>query len=98
MWQHCDCMGVDGDVQNYQCEKCAPRPYCREIEIHPQPEDPLPGCIYYLTLLREDYQQIRQGDCVYILRDDLTEEPKTKHVDKSKLDLFRVEQLWINEK
>lgn len=26
IWQHCDCMGVDGDVENYLCEKCDPRP------------------------------------------------------------------------
>lgn len=27
IWQHCDCMGVKGNVANYLCEQCDPRYY-----------------------------------------------------------------------
>lgn len=25
VWQHCDCMGVNSDVEHYLCEQCEPR-------------------------------------------------------------------------
>jgi histone-lysine N-methyltransferase ASH1L len=28
-WQHCDCVGVSPDVENYMCEQCLPRPMNR---------------------------------------------------------------------
>lgn len=106
MWQHCDCMCVNDNVENYQCEQCHPRPYSREIKMNPQPQKPDPGCVYYMTLVRDDSLQIRQGECVYLIRGGLVEgdrgRPATPidydNIPKDKLDLFRVEQLWINEK
>lgn len=29
VWQHCDCMGVNSDVEHYLCEQCDPRPVDR---------------------------------------------------------------------
>ena len=26
VWQHCDCMGVSDDIDNFLCEQCDPRP------------------------------------------------------------------------
>ena len=36
VWQHCDCMGVNDDIDNYLCEQCDPRPVNKvrtELEI-----------------------------------------------------------------
>ena len=36
VWQHCDCMGVNDDIDNYLCEQCDPRPVNKvrtEVEI-----------------------------------------------------------------
>ncbi len=98
-------MGVIGDVENYLCEQCDPRPYSKEIPMLPQPQIK-PGCTYYMTLMRDDLQ-VRIGDCVYLMRDmpqsskssavrPATKQPYTSHNDK--YDIFRVEQLWINDK
>ncbi|PNI90543.1 ASH1L isoform 5, partial [Pan troglodytes] len=32
VWQHCDCMGVNSDVEHYLCEQCDPRPVDREYD------------------------------------------------------------------
>ncbi|KAG1709134.1 Histone-lysine N-methyltransferase ASH1L [Nymphon striatum] len=68
VWQHCDCVGASGDDEHYLCEKCNPRILNREICLTPQPSNGSPGLTYYITLLRDDLQ-IRQGDCVYLLRE-----------------------------
>ncbi|XP_014677427.1 PREDICTED: uncharacterized protein LOC106817282 isoform X2 [Priapulus caudatus] len=67
-WQHADCMGVTGAEDNYMCELCSPRPCSKEVPMTPQPMYAMPGCIYYMTLMRDELQ-IRQGDCVYLLRE-----------------------------
>nr|BAG65610.1 unnamed protein product [Homo sapiens] len=48
VWQHCDCMGVNSDVEHYLCEQCDPRPVDREVPMIPRPHYAQPGC--YLTL------------------------------------------------
>ncbi|KAG8519965.1 Histone-lysine N-methyltransferase ASH1L, partial [Galemys pyrenaicus] len=59
VWQHCDCMGVNSDVEHYLCEQCDPRPVDREVPMIPRPHYAQPGY---------------------------------------KLDIFRIEKLWKNEK
>ncbi|XP_063433141.1 uncharacterized protein LOC134715130 isoform X2 [Mytilus trossulus] len=104
IWQHCDCMKVKGDVENYLCELCNPRPVSKEIIADPQPEDGTPGWTYYMTLMRDELQ-VRVGDCVYVLRDvpmskDISvDSMKTSYklvqeIGHDKLEIFRIERLW----
>ncbi|XP_052100280.1 histone-lysine N-methyltransferase ASH1L-like isoform X2 [Mytilus californianus] len=104
IWQHCDCMKVKGDVENYLCELCNPRPVSKEIIADPQPEDGTPGWTYYMTLMRDELQ-VRVGDCVYVLRDvpmskDISVDSiKTSYklvaeIGHDKLEIFRIERLW----
>ncbi|XP_056020790.1 uncharacterized protein LOC125649572 isoform X3 [Ostrea edulis] len=109
IWQHCDCMKVKGEVDNYLCELCQPRPVEKEILADPQPDDATEGWTYYMTLMRDEIQ-IRVGDCVYVLR----EVPKPEdsipidsvrtsyrviaEIGQDKLDIFRIERLWKDEK
>ncbi len=57
IWQHCDCMGVSGDIENYLCELCSPRQVNRVsilvlsikydqllCEAYPKPSPTLPLC------------------------------------------------------
>ena len=101
-------MKVAGDVNNYMCEQCNPREVSKEILADPQPDDATKGWVYYMTLMRDELQ-IRVGDCVYVLH----ETPKNFDVKidsvkasydlitdlgKDKLDIFRIERLWKDEK
>ncbi|XP_060076770.1 histone-lysine N-methyltransferase ASH1L-like [Ylistrum balloti] len=108
IWQHCDCMKVAGDVENYLCELCNCRPVEREILADPQPDDATPGWVYYMTLMRDELQ-IRVGDCVYVIRDMpekvgveidsvKTSQKVVSEIGKDKLDIFRIERLWKDEK
>ncbi|XP_066274110.1 histone-lysine N-methyltransferase ASH1L-like isoform X3 [Branchiostoma lanceolatum] len=108
VWQHCDCMRTTDDVEHYLCEECDPRPVDREVPMVPQPPYANRGCTYYLTLLRDDLL-IRQGDCVYLMRDQSqrrsvdgksvrTSYRLLSNISPDKLDVFRVEKLWKNEK
>ncbi|KAL3215283.1 hypothetical protein MRX96_006554 [Rhipicephalus microplus] len=63
VWQHCDCMGVNGDIENYLCELCNPREVCLEIPLGPPVANG--GIQSYLTLLKGNLQ-VKQGDCVYL--------------------------------
>ncbi len=68
--------------------------------LTPQPAERISGWTYYMTLLRRDLQ-VRLGDCIYINRDSLPN--KTPHTDLAhlpleKLDIFRIERLWKDEK
>ena len=72
----------------------------------PQPNDGNPGFRYYMTLMRED-MQVRIGDCVYLMREAPTQKDgqpcRTSYRLMStaigeKMDIFRVERLWRNEK
>ncbi|RMB93912.1 hypothetical protein DUI87_29648 [Hirundo rustica rustica] len=60
VWQHCDCMGVNSDVEHYLCEQCEPRAVNREVPMIPRPHYAQPGCVYYICLLRDDLL-LRQG-------------------------------------
>ncbi|XP_013389870.1 histone-lysine N-methyltransferase ASH1L isoform X3 [Lingula anatina] len=107
IWQHCDCVGIDGNVENYLCERCDPRVINPEVYQIPQPHDGLQGCKYYMTLMRDDLQ-IRVGDCVYITR----ENPQRRsdglpvrmsyrllsNTNPDDMEIFRIERLWISEK
>ncbi|XP_031747240.1 histone-lysine N-methyltransferase ASH1L isoform X2 [Xenopus tropicalis] len=106
VWQHCDCMGVTSDVEHYLCEQCNPRPVDREVPMIPCPHYAQPGFIYFICLLRDDLL-LRQGDCVYLMRDSRRTpdgQPVRQsyrllsHINREKLDIFRIEKLWKNEK
>ncbi|XP_041429947.1 histone-lysine N-methyltransferase ASH1L, partial [Xenopus laevis] len=105
-WQHCDCLGVTSDVEHYLCEQCDPRPVDREVPMIPCPHYAQPGFIYFICLLRDDLL-LRQGDCVYLMRDSRRTpdgQPVRQsyrllsHINREKLDIFRIEKLWKNEK
>ncbi|XP_059992613.1 histone-lysine N-methyltransferase ASH1L isoform X2 [Lagenorhynchus albirostris] len=106
VWQHCDCMGVNSDVEHYLCEQCDPRPVDREVPMIPRPHYAQPGCVYFICLLRDDLL-LRQGDCVYLMRDSRRTPDGhpvrqsyrlLSHINRDKLDIFRIEKLWKNEK
>ncbi|KAM8794450.1 LOW QUALITY PROTEIN: histone-lysine N-methyltransferase ASH1L [Eudromia elegans] len=106
VWQHCDCMGVNSDVEHYLCEQCEPRSVNREVPMIPRPHYTQPGCVYYICLLRDDLL-LRQGDCVYLMRDSRRTPDGhpvrqsyrlLSHINREKLDIFRIEKLWKNEK
>ncbi|XP_074785389.1 histone-lysine N-methyltransferase ASH1L isoform X2 [Athene noctua] len=106
VWQHCDCMGVNSDVEHYLCEQCEPRSVNREVPMIPRPHYAQPGCVYYICLLRDDLL-LRQGDCVYLMRDSRRTPDGhpvrqsyrlLSHINREKLDIFRIEKLWKNEK
>ena len=72
----------------------------------PQPDDGNEGCTYYMTLLRDDLH-VRSGDCYYLMPEKAApakskDQAPVRMSYKSysanrpyKLDLFRVERLWI---
>lgn len=110
VWQHCDCMGVKpGSTDRYLCEECDPRPYSREVQVIPTPPNTPPGHTYYITLLR-DSLLIKQGDCAYLMRDHRLRQNnsnalsmrasnrKLANIPQDKLDIFRIEQLWTDER
>ncbi|KAJ8304065.1 hypothetical protein KUTeg_017648 [Tegillarca granosa] len=108
IWQHCDCMKVAGDVENYLCELCNPRTINKEILADPQPDDATTGWTYYMTLMRDDLQ-IRVGDCVYVLREQDSkwrgmeiDSVRSSHrlvsnIGAENLVIFRIERLWKDE-
>ncbi|XP_051991564.1 histone-lysine N-methyltransferase ASH1L-like [Xyrauchen texanus] len=106
VWQHCDCMRLEAEVEHYLCELCDPRPVDSEVPMVPQPSYAQSGSIYYICLLRDDLL-LHQGDCVYLMRDSRrTPEGQPvrqsyrllSHINRNKLDIFRIEKLWKNEK
>ncbi|KAF7210933.1 histone-lysine N-methyltransferase ASH1L isoform X1 [Nothobranchius furzeri] len=106
VWQHCDCMRLETEVEHYLCEQCDPRPVDREVPMIPQPSYAQAGSIYYICLLRDDLL-LHQGACVYLMRDSRRSpegQPVRQsyrllpHVNRDKLDIFRIEKLWKNEK
>ncbi|NWY39644.1 ASH1L methyltransferase, partial [Sylvia atricapilla] len=106
VWQHCDCMGVNSDVEHYLCEQCEPRAVNREVPMIPRPHYAQPGCVYYICLMRDDLL-LRQGDCVYLMRDSRRTPDGhpvrqsyrlLSHINRDKLDIFRIEKLWKNDK
>ncbi|XP_054619165.1 histone-lysine N-methyltransferase ASH1L isoform X1 [Dunckerocampus dactyliophorus] len=106
VWQHFDCMRLETEVEHYLCEQCEPRPVDREVPMLPQPSYAQAGSVYYICLLRDDLL-LHQGDCVYLMRDSRrTPEGQPvrqsyrllSHINRDKLDIFRIEKLWKNEK
>ncbi|XP_051948571.1 histone-lysine N-methyltransferase ASH1L-like [Xyrauchen texanus] len=106
VWQHCDCMRLEAEVEHYLCEQCDPHPVDKEVPMVPQPSYAQSGSIYYICLLRDDLL-LHQGDCVYLMRDSRrTPEGQPvrqsyrllSHINRDKLDIFRIEKLWKNEK
>uniref|UniRef100_A0A670YUV8 ASH1 like histone lysine methyltransferase n=1 Tax=Pseudonaja textilis TaxID=8673 RepID=A0A670YUV8_PSETE len=106
VWQHCDCMGVNSDVEHYLCEQCELRTVDREVPMIPRPHYTQPGCVYFICLLRDDLL-LRQGDCVYLMRDSRRTPDGhpvrqsyrlLSHINRERLDIFRIEKLWKNEK
>ncbi|CAL9691667.1 unnamed protein product [Knipowitschia caucasica] len=106
VWQHFDCMRLETEVEHYLCEQCDPRPVDNEVPMIPQPSYAQAGSIYYICLLRDELL-LHQGDCVYLMRDSRRSpegQPlrqsyrQLTHVNRDKLDIFRIEKLWKNEK
>uniref|UniRef100_A0A8D3C5A6 Ash1 (absent, small, or homeotic)-like (Drosophila) n=1 Tax=Scophthalmus maximus TaxID=52904 RepID=A0A8D3C5A6_SCOMX len=106
VWQHFDCMRLETEVEHYLCELCEPRPIDGEVPMIPQPSYAQAGSIYYICLLRDELL-LHQGDCVYLMRDSRrTPEGQPvrqsyrllSHINRDKLDIFRIEKLWKNEK
>ncbi|XP_034455973.1 histone-lysine N-methyltransferase ASH1L isoform X1 [Hippoglossus hippoglossus] len=106
VWQHFDCMRLETEVEHYLCEQCDPRPVDGEVPMIPQPSYAQAGSIYYICLLRDELL-LHQGDCVYLMRDSRrTPEGQPvrqsyrllSHINRDKLDIFRIEKLWKNEK
>uniref|UniRef100_A0A665WXC7 Histone-lysine N-methyltransferase ASH1L-like n=1 Tax=Echeneis naucrates TaxID=173247 RepID=A0A665WXC7_ECHNA len=106
VWQHFDCMRLETEVEHYLCEQCDPRPIDREVPMLPQPSYAQAGSVYYICLLRDDLL-LHQGDCVYLMRDSRRApegQPVRQsyrllsHINRDKLDIFRIEKLWKNEK
>ncbi|XP_063002203.1 histone-lysine N-methyltransferase ASH1L isoform X2 [Elgaria multicarinata webbii] len=106
VWQHCDCMGLNSDVEHYLCEQCDPRTVDREVPMIPRPHYAQSGCVYFICLLRDDLL-LRQGDCVYLMRDSRRTPDGhpvrqsyrlLSHINRERLDIFRIEKLWKNEK
>lgn len=74
----------------------------QEIKLIPQPEDAEKDREYYMTLMREDLQ-IAIGDCVYLMRDFKRNSVRSSQrlvssTSPDKMDIFRVEELWKNNK
>lgn len=106
VWQHFDCMRLETEVEHYLCEQCDPRPVDTEVPMIPQPSYAQAGSVYYICLLRDDLL-LHQGDCVYLMRDSRRSpegQPVRQsyrllsHINRDKLDIFRIEKLWKNEK
>ncbi|XP_061616459.1 histone-lysine N-methyltransferase ASH1L isoform X2 [Phyllopteryx taeniolatus] len=106
VWQHFDCMRLEAEVEHYLCEQCDPRPVDTEVPMIPQPSYAQSGSVYYICLLRDELL-LHQGDCVYLMRDSRrTPEGQPirqsyrllSHINRDKLDIFRIEKLWKNEK
>uniref|UniRef100_A0A8K9XS66 Ash1 (absent, small, or homeotic)-like (Drosophila) n=1 Tax=Oncorhynchus mykiss TaxID=8022 RepID=A0A8K9XS66_ONCMY len=106
VWQHFDCMRLEAEVEHYLCDQCDPRPVDREVPMLPQPSYAQSGSIYHICLLRDELL-LHQGDCVYLMRDSRrTPEGQPvrqsyrllSHVNRDKLDIFRIEKLWKSEK
>uniref|UniRef100_A0A1I8PIQ2 Histone-lysine N-methyltransferase n=1 Tax=Stomoxys calcitrans TaxID=35570 RepID=A0A1I8PIQ2_STOCA len=108
VWQHTECTKADVKAENYLCERCEPRIVDREIPLEDFTEE---GHRYYLTLMRGQNLQVRQGDAVYVLRDIPVKDaagnvvPLKKHtyetigeIDYNECDIFRVERLWKDGK
>ncbi|KAG5856414.1 hypothetical protein ANANG_G00007710 [Anguilla anguilla] len=91
VWQHCDCMRLKADVEHYLCEQCDPRPVDR-VSLPPRPcptyTPPMCDCVYLMRDSRRtpDGQPVRQS---YRL---------LSHVNRDKLDIFRIEKLWKSDK
>ena len=94
-------MLVRGDEDNYLCEQCAPRPVDREVKFTNQDaEEESDGLSYYMTLMRDD-MQIRVWSCVYVLKENHARRysyKKTGNLKRDKMDIFRIERLWKNDK
>ncbi|KAK4303465.1 hypothetical protein Pmani_024522 [Petrolisthes manimaculis] len=106
VWQHCDCMGVTDSPDHYLCEECCPRLISPEVPMNPQPPDAPKDHKYFITLLRDNLQ-VKQGDSVYILRDRPQQKSGerrqpayrlAKDVKPHDLLIFKIENLWIDEK
>uniref|UniRef100_A0A3Q2XDE1 Ash1 (absent, small, or homeotic)-like (Drosophila) n=1 Tax=Haplochromis burtoni TaxID=8153 RepID=A0A3Q2XDE1_HAPBU len=104
VWQHFDCMRLETEVEHYLCEQCDPRPVDREVPMIPQPSYAQAGSVYYICLLRDDL--LLHQDCVYLMRDSRRSpegQPVRQsyrllsHINRDKLDIFRIEKLWKNE-
>ncbi|XP_033114258.1 histone-lysine N-methyltransferase ASH1L-like isoform X3 [Anneissia japonica] len=104
VWQHFDCIGLpyDKEPDHYICELCKPREVAEEIKMTPQPKYAQPGQTYYLCLTREDGTRVKMGDCAYLPRTQ--EGSNTPTIVPSNTNghsthiIFRVEQLWKNDK
>lgn len=65
-------------------------------------EDEIPddGNRYFMTLMRDD-MQIRLGSCVYVMKENQSKRysyKKSGGLNKDRMDIFRIERLWKNQR
>ena len=76
----------------------------QEVEITSTPEEDEDvvddGNRYYMTLMRDD-MQIRLCSCVYVMKENHSRRysyKKSGGLNKDKMDIFRIERLWKDDK
>ncbi|RWS31394.1 histone-lysine N-methyltransferase ASH1L-like protein [Leptotrombidium deliense] len=107
-WQHCFCLGIPTPVdenKKHLCHLCDPNPqeYPKEIPME-TPPDGVAECQYFITMYNGDLR-VKQGDCVYLGREQRLDEKRNDDrnstteggVEKSDVDVFRVERLFVRE-
>jgi len=68
----------------------------QEVLLVPQPEDGMEGCSYYMTLMRDGEMQLHVGDAVYVTQEDEQRANRALGMAcRDRLDIFRIERLWI---
>ena len=80
--------------------------------MSPQPDDGMPGCVYYMTLLRKgDDLQLKVSEAVYLATDPRLSKAREEggtmvrpiyrdvaRQPRSRMDIFHIERLWITDR
>lgn len=87
VWQHCDCVQVQPDVESYLCDRCSKKKFSGEVELIPPPVDGFPEYKYFLSL-EQNGVHVAIGDAVYMTPTD------------PNLGVFsyRIERLWKDQR
>ncbi|CAD5205660.1 unnamed protein product [Bursaphelenchus okinawaensis] len=68
-WLHADCVKYDSKSDDYECDFCLKSiksPPKADIVLNPQPDETLPNCTYYRTLVTSRGLQVRINEAVYV--------------------------------
>ncbi|CAD5208498.1 unnamed protein product [Bursaphelenchus xylophilus] len=69
-WLHADCVNYDKDSSDdYECDFCSKKLKSApkvDIILNPQPDQTLPNCTYYRTLVTNRGLQVRINEAVYV--------------------------------